>query len=54
MVPGKKVESFHVSLDKNPGGIKRQQAARELRAAADARGVASAQAAVGRAAARTG
>jgi len=33
MVPGKEVESFHISLDKNLGEIKRQQAARDLRIA---------------------
>lgn len=33
MVPRKEVESFHISLNKTPGGIKRQQAAGELCAA---------------------
>lgn len=53
MVPGKEVESTHISLDKTPGGIKRQQAAGELRPAGGACGVASPQAAAGRVAVRT-
>lgn len=44
--------SFHISLDKTPGGFKRQPAAGELCAVGGACGMASPRAAAGREAAR--